>query len=173
MLSSTGILAAMEDKRIGISNFDLERLGTNSYDLLLGNWFYEVQWTDNTPVFIGPQWFDDGERVHVPNGGTLLAMTKDVIDTNYDIVGELKARSSIGRVGITVCRDAGLGDVGYCNHWTLEITGYVICGTPFLIVGEAVAQVVFHQLDTPPIKSYSGQYVSSEWPKCIIPKKYR
>ena len=34
----------------------------------------------------------------------------------------MQARSSLGRSYIEVCKCAGMGDVGFCNRWTMEIT---------------------------------------------------
>ena len=31
-------------------------------------------------------------------------------------------RSNVGRLGIDIHATAGKGDVGFCNHWTLEIS---------------------------------------------------
>jgi dCTP deaminase len=75
----------------------------------------------------------------------------------------MKARSSLGRSFIEVCKCAGWGDVGYINRWTMEITNnsknYIIP----LVVGRRIAQIVF--FETGPIigKDYAaaGKYASS------------
>ncbi len=173
MYSSKDILQAIADKRLSISDFDPVRLGPNSYDLLLGNTFFDVTWDDEGPLFTGPRVIEDGQRVYVPVGGTMLGVTKDIIGTHYNVVAQLKAKSTLGRMGITICRDAGLGDVGYDNHWTLEISSYVTAGRPFVIVGEAIAQMVFDEVETLPIDTYTGQYKAHDWPLCMIPRKWR
>lgn len=77
---------------------------------------------------------------------------------------EMRARSSVGRVGLEVCRCAGWGDVGYINRWTLEIvsTGTVPIplvvanlsedvelpcyeGPEVAVTGARLAQIVFHE----------------------------
>lgn len=173
MYSSADILTAMDEGKIQISDFDFRRLGPNSYDLLLGDTFFDVIWDDDGPWYIGPRVVPEGEPVHVPVSGTILGMTKDVLGTNENVVVKLQAKSSIGRMGITICRDAGLGDVGYNNHWTLEMTGYILQGNPFIVVGEPIAQAVFYEVKTPPLESYSGQYKEQDWPLCMIPSKWR
>lgn len=176
MYSSVDILNAMRDGRIKISEFDMSRLNPNSYDLRLGNWFYHVQWYDLYPVFRGPVWIDDGDIVRIPPGSTCLGMTKDIVGTFHNVTGKLYSRSTTGRTGFATCRDAGLGDVGYNNHWTLEITSYIdhySQGMPCLVVGEPICQIAFYEVKTPPDNSYKGQYVSTDWPDCMIPKKYR
>ncbi len=173
MYSSSDILRAMDDKRLSISDFDPARLGTNSYDLLLGKTFFGVTWDDEGPLFTGPRVVEDGQRVYVPVGGTMLGVTKEIIGTHCNVVAQLKAKSSLGRMGITICRDAGLGDVGYDNHWTLEISGYVASGRPFVVVGEAIAQMVFYEVKTVPANTYTGQYNARDWPMCMIPEAWR
>ncbi len=173
MYSSSDILRAMDDKRLSISDFDLARLGTNSYDLLLGNTFFGVTWDAEGPLFTGPHIAEDGQRVYVPVGGTMLGMTREIIGTHYNVVAQLKAKSSLGRMGITICRDAGLGDVGYDNHWTLEISSYVTNGKPFVIVGEPIAQMIFYEVKTLPANTYTGQYKARDWPMCMIPEAWR
>ena len=75
-------------------------------------------------------------------------------------------------VVITVCDDAGFGDIGYNNHWTVELTAHAPGGV-YLTVGERFAQVLFQRAETPPIEKYTGQYTANEWPQCMIPRKYR
>jgi dCTP deaminase len=64
----------------------------------------------------------------------------------------MQARSTTGRNGIVVCMDAGWGDAGYADRWTMEIKNmneqYVV-----LPVGIRIAQIVFHK--TGPI---TGEY---------------
>jgi len=53
---------------------------------------------------------------------TILAHTKEFIGGRKTVTTMMKARSSLGRNFIEVCKCAGWGDVGYINRWTLEIT---------------------------------------------------
>ena len=59
---------------------------------------------------------------------------------------EMKARSSMGRNFITVCRCAGWGDVGYINRWTMEITNNSRFHHIPLVVGRRVAQITFSKV---------------------------
>lgn len=96
-------------------------------------------------------------------GETILAHTNEFIGGKDHITTMMKARSSMGRNFIEVCKCAGWGDVGYINRWTMEITNnsknYIIP----LVVGRRIAQIVF--FETGPIlgKDYSssGKYTSS------------
>jgi dCTP deaminase len=40
----------------------------------------------------------------------------------HTVTTMMKARSSLGRNFIEVCKCAGWGDIGYINRWTMEIT---------------------------------------------------
>jgi len=55
----------------------------------------------------------------------------------------MKARSSLGRSCVAVCKCAGWGDIGYINRWTMEITNLSITTSVVLPVGARVAQIVF------------------------------
>lgn len=55
----------------------------------------------------------------------------------------MKARSTWGRNGISVCHDAGWGDPGYVNRWTMEIINLNKDASVPLAVGERVGQIVF------------------------------
>jgi dCTP deaminase len=75
----------------------------------------------------------------------------------------MKARSSLGRSFIEVCKCAGWGDVGYVNRWTMEITNNSHNYSIPLIVGRRIAQIIF--FETGPIEgadySKKGKYASS------------
>ncbi len=97
-------------------------------------------------------------------GETILAHTQEFIGGRRDITTMMKARSSMGRSFIEVCKCAGWGDVGYVNRWTMEITNnsrdYLIP----LVVGRRIAQIVF--FETGPILAgdyaQAGKYQSSQ-----------
>lgn len=173
ILSDTDVLAELERGNIKISDFDRSRLGTNSYDVTLGKYFYAVRWQTDFPIYRGPIVRRVGDRVSIPRGGTLLAMTSDIIGTFGNVVASLRGRSSTRRTGITICDDAGLGDIGYHNHWTMELTSHVAVGVPSLAVGDRIGQVVFYYTKSLPTRQYSGQYNENDWPLCMIPKAYR
>jgi dCTP deaminase len=114
-------------------------------------------------------------------GETILAHTNEYIGGKAHITTMMKARSSMGRNFIEVCKCAGWGDVGYVNRWTMEITNnsknYIIP----LVVGRRIAQIIFFEtgpvLETDYTKT--GKYASStnlaqlkkKWkPEDMLPK---
>lgn len=116
-------------------------------------------------------------------GETILAHTNEFIGGREHITTMMKARSSLGRNFIEVCKCAGWGDVGYINRWTMEITNnsknYIIP----LVVGRRIAQIIFFETG-PILKSdytRTGKYQSSgsvaqlkkSWkPDMMLPRLY-
>lgn len=96
-------------------------------------------------------------------GETILAHTNEFIGGRGEVTTMMKARSSMGRNFINVCKCAGWGDVGYVNRWTMEISNasrhYIIP----LVVGRRIAQIVF--FETGPIEAndyaVSGKYAAT------------
>ena len=87
-------------------------------------------------------------------GETILAHTNEFIGGRETVTTIMKARSSLGRNFIEVCKCAGWGDVGYVNRWTMEIINnsrnYLIP----LVAGRLLAQIIF--FETGPI--LAGDY---------------
>lgn len=75
-------------------------------------------------------------------GESILGHTREFIGGRNHITTMIKCRSSLGRNNITICRDAGWGDINFYNRWCLEITNN---GTSTIIlpVGCRIGQVVF------------------------------
>jgi len=99
------------------------------------------------------------------------------------VTSEMRARSSIGRIGIAVCKCAGWGDVGYVNRWTMEITNFSSSVIP-LPVGLRIAQIIFHS--TSPVDSddqyfkkgkyqdeFDLKFIKKKWkPSDMLPRLY-
>lgn len=116
-------------------------------------------------------------------GETILAHTNEFIGGKHHITTMMKARSSMGRNFIEVCKCAGWGDVGYTNRWTMEITNNSRYYAIPLVVGRRIAQIIF--FETGPILNdnyaTSGKYQSTddvkkmikEWnPLSMLPRLY-
>jgi dCTP deaminase len=96
-------------------------------------------------------------------GETVLAHTNEFIGGKKSVTTMMKARSSLGRNFIEVCKCAGWGDVGYVNRWTMEITNNSSHYAIPLVVGRRIAQIIF--FETGPILdadyTKKGKYQSS------------
>lgn len=116
-------------------------------------------------------------------GETILAHTDEFIGGRKHITTMMKARSSLGRSFIEVCKCAGWGDVGYVNRWTMEITNNSNHYYIPLVVGRRIAQIVFFETGEILEKDYTiaGKYqtttdmkkLAKSWnPTSMLPKLY-
>ncbi len=96
-------------------------------------------------------------------GERILAHTHEFIGIKGNATSTMQARSTWGRNGVAVCLDAGWGDPGYVNRWTMEIYNMNQRDAVILPVGERIAQMVFYT--TGPVEgeysSLSGKYQGS------------
>jgi dCTP deaminase len=114
----------------------------------------------------------------------ILAHTQEFIGIKNGTTS-MQARSTTGRNGVVVCMDAGWGDPGYINRWTMEIKNhneqYVV-----LPVGIRIAQIVFHETGDVDgeYSQLSGKYqttksddlatIKANWkPSDMLPKAYK
>ena len=97
---------------------------------------------------------------------TILAHTEEFIGGREKIVTKMYARSSMGRNFVEVCKDAGWGDIGYFNRWTMEVTNNSQYFTIPLVVGRRIGQIVFYEVepltDTPDYVAEGGKYQRSQ-----------
>jgi dCTP deaminase len=114
----------------------------------------------------------------------ILAHTHEFIGIKPPGTTSMQARSTTGRNGVVVCMDAGWGDPGYDNRWTMEVKNmneqYTV-----VPVGIRIAQIVFHH--TGPVdgeySTLSGKYQTTKaslemnvrnWrPESMLPKAYQ
>ncbi len=123
ILSDTQILKELKRKRIIINPFDKRFLGCNSYDMHLGRHIkiytekvLDVKRQNRTRMIEIPE-----EGLVLKPGKVYLGVTEEVAGTKERYVAFVDGKSSVGRLGIQVHLTAGRGDVGFCNHWTLEL----------------------------------------------------
>jgi len=144
ILSDTEILSCLEKGQIVIAPYDVNCLGTNSYDVHLGKFLavYKDQELDakkhNTIVDIEIP--DEGYLIKP--GTIYLGVTEEYTET-HTTVPFLEGKSSVGRLGIDIHATAGKGDVGFCNTWTLEIS----CVQPVRIyAGMPIGQLIYFKV---------------------------
>jgi len=145
ILSDKQILQSIEDRSIVIEPFDLSCLGTNSYDVHLGK--YLATYTDkildakkHNPIEL----FEIPEEGYVLHPNVLyLGITEEYTET-HATVPFLEGKSSVGRLGIDIHATAGKGDVGFCNHWTLEIS---VSHLVRVYRGMPIGQLIYFRVD--------------------------
>lgn len=176
VLVDKDILLAMDMELIKIVPFDRECLGTNSYDVHLGPTlrtykveFEKVRRPMNDEFYGGPAMYtsehapldcrkkrDVVDHVIPAEGFVLqpqelyLASTVEYTESLAH-VPELNGKSSIGRLSLSIHVTAGTGDVGFCNHWTMEL--FVI--KPLRVyAGMPIGQLLWHRASGRPQRSY-------------------
>ena len=213
-LSDKKILEEMNRGNLVISPFNRNHLSTSSYDVTLGEFYYREQppkphhpffniWEkENVEEVWGKPFRAEklGKFSKAPKklsgigkkdrviflrpGETILAHTNEFIGGRNTVTTMMKARSSLGRCFIEVCKCAGWGDVGYMNRWTMEITNNSTHYTIPLVVGRRVAQIIFFKTGKILDRDYSkeGKYqthsriekMKREWkPEMMLPRLYK
>ncbi len=123
ILTDRQILHELKRGRIVIRPFNRKHLGSNSYDVHLGEWL--AMYVDEV---LDSRKHTKVRFFRIPPAGLVLVpsklylgVTKEYTETHAH-VPFLEGKSSIGRLGIDIHATAGKGDIGFCNTWTLEIS---------------------------------------------------
>ena len=150
ILTDKEILDNIERKRIVITPFVPECLGTNSYDVHLGSTLATYK-----EHILDAKKHNTIEHFEIPDDGFVLyphifylGVTEEYTETHAH-VPFLEGKSSTGRLGIDIHATAGKGDVGFCNTWTLEISCAqavrVYAGMP---IGQLIYFVINGEIET-------------------------
>lgn len=200
------------NNNIVIYPFNPDQLGSNSYDVTLGEYYYrhiqsiykcmntengericEYWGATSTEFRYGAKQAKEidsiedanhygvniGDKIIVIDPGELiLCNTNEIVGTKNYYTTSIQSRSTAGRIGLTICKDASLGSIGFINRWTLEIENHSRWAIA-LKVGQRIAQIMFFR--TGPVgNSYAktGQYgsgnnveeIMKNWsPLCMLP----
>ena len=157
------MLTASEiQRRLGsgltIEPFNIDQLGPNSYDVTL-DWpmkrliAREIDIRD--PASIQYQDFEISQHGTVLYPGTLYLGSTVEIAGSSELITCLEGRSSLARIGVSVHETAGFGDLGFVNHWTLEISVRV---PTRLYRGTKIAQLYFFEPVGDITRLYTGKY---------------
>ena len=145
ILSDKRILEEIEKKTIIIKPYNREKLGSNSYDVHLGNTLALYK----DPVLDAKK-HNEIEYFDIPKEGFVLQPDQLYLGVTFEYtethahVPFLEGKSSTGRLGIDIHATAGKGDVGFCGHWTLEIS----CKIPVRIYGGMpIGQLIYFPLE--------------------------
>ena len=145
ILSDKRILEEIENGNIVIEPYLPKCLGSNSYDVHLGKTLalYDSPVLD-AKLHNKITYFEIPEEGFVLQPNTLyLGVTEEYTETHKH-VPFLEGKSSVGRLGIDIHATAGKGDVGFCNHWTLEISAT----QPVRVYpGMPVGQLIYFEVD--------------------------
>ncbi len=160
ILSDTRILEEMSNGNIHIEPFDRQYLGSNSYDVHLGDFL--ATYKDD---ILDAKRHNEVTHFEIPEEGLVLqpnklylGVTHEYTET-YKHVPFLEGKSSTGRLGIDIHATAGKGDVGFCNTWTLEIS----CTLPVRVykrmpIGQLIYFAVEGKIEIPYHKKGNAKY---------------
>jgi dCTP deaminase len=175
-LTGLEIVKRVEEGRLTIKPFDMEKVNPNSYNLSIGpkllvykprNWFTRwrkpLVWGQMNPpdytVFMRPE-----KGFVIKPGWFYLGSTFEYTKTP-DLVPVLDGRSSTGRLSLHVHATAGFGDVGFEGCWTLEIYSIIpVKIFPFL----PICQISYETLEGE-ILPYKGRYQGYNEPVSYLP----
>lgn len=160
ILTDKRILEEIKNKNIVIKPYRKECLGTNSYDVHLGEWL--GVYNDD---ILDAKAHNKITHMKIPKEGIVLlpsrlylGVTEEYTET-LTCVPFLEGKSSVGRLGIDIHATAGKGDVGFKNNWTLEISVRqpvrIYAGMP---IGQLIYFVVEGEVETPYDQKKSAKY---------------
>lgn len=151
ILSDSEILKQMEFDDIVIIPFNRDQLGSNSYDVRLGKILkqYYCTFLDAGVFYVDSKKEEIIREFEIPEEGIVLqpgklylAVTEEYTET-HKCVPYLEGKSSIARLGISVHQTAGKGDVGFCGHWTMEIT---VAIPVRVYAGMKIGQLIYNEV---------------------------
>jgi dCTP deaminase len=99
------------------------------------------------------------EAVYLAPGAFSLASAVERFTLPTNVVGIIHDKSSLARRGLAVQNT--VAEPGWSGYLTLELTNH--SAEPIMLFsGSAVCQVIFHFLDEPTDRPYSGKYQNQE-----------
>ena len=148
--------------RIHISPFDASLLNPNSYNFRLGDTLKV-----HNDFVIDPKKENSFRVIKIPESGFLLEPNRLYLGHTVEEMGSdfyvptMQARSSVGRLGLFIYLNSGLGDIGFKRQWTLELQAI----QPLIIYPHMkIGQMLFWNIDGD-IVLYDGKYKNSIGPE--------
>ena len=162
ILTGSQIRTEVLNKRIHLSPFDEKNLNPNSYNFRLGNILkiYKQKVLDAAKPM-------DFEEIIIPEEGYVIQPNQLYLGHTIEEMGSdffvpiMQARSSIGRLGLYIYLNSGLGDLGFKKQWTLELHAI----HPLKVYpGMKIGQMLFWK-PLGEINLYQGKYKDSHGPE--------
>lgn len=162
ILTGSQIKKEVINKRIHISPFLEENLNPNSYNFRLGDTLkvYKNKILDPTKI-------NKFRIIKIPKKGLVLKPNQLYLGHTVEEMGSdyfaptMQARSSVGRLGMYIYLNSGLGDIGFNKQWTLEIQViHKIKVYPNMKIGQMLFWKPFGK-----ITLYDGKYKNSIGPE--------
>mgnify|MGYP001037484033 CR=1 FL=1 len=171
ILTDKSILEEMDKGTIIIAPYERSSLGSNSYDVHLGDELVVYQ-----EEFLDSRKDNNTKSIKIPDEGILLypgelylGSTLEYTET-FSHVPFLEGKSSTGRLGISIHATAGKGDIGFKGNWTLEIS---VIKPVRVYKGQPIAQLIYFTPSDSCLVSY-GEKLNCKYqnqPSIPIPSK--
>jgi dCTP deaminase len=167
ILTDQQILECMELGQIKVDPFRRDCMGSNSYDVHLGKTL--AVYTDNV---LDARKHNTIETFEIPPEGFVLEPSKFYLGVTEEYtetkahVPFLEGKSSVGRLGIDIHATAGKGDIGFCNHWTLEIS---VKQPVRVYAGMPIGQLIYFKVDGELLTSYAQKKSAKYNQKTALP----
>lgn len=182
ILSDRDIIKNLDSGHIICTPLDRANISNSSIDLRLGQyiakqprrWFRPVKFSTDAsgrltvlnPIkpkiynLLNPK-VRDSHKFTLKPGEFVLAQTLELVGHPGDsIVSQILDKSSLARIGLSICFSAGYIDPGNVLNVTLEIKNN--SPNPIeLQYGMAICQIRFQYLSSPVINKYNGKYLNS------------
>lgn len=163
LLSDTVLAKEMEMGRLLIEPFEEDMLQPASIDITLGDDFMTALPGATEPVIKPMSTLVDNalhfERV-VADGAPhpaefnlypnqlVLATSMEFVEIPNDIAGQIIGKTSLARIGVSVCQTSGFIQPGFKGKLTLELLN--LTNRPIELVPKMkIAQIVFYRLEEP------------------------
>jgi dCTP deaminase len=140
-----------------------DQFGSCSVDFRLGNEFSVFEYSRHPYIDLRDKGsvqdimrtvtVQEGEQFVLQPRDFVLAITKETLELDRDVLGRLEGRSSLGRIGIIVHGTAGLFDPGWTGKATLELSNLSRMAVA-LYPGMRICSFTFEQLTSPVEVSY-------------------
>ena len=145
MLTGAEILEQIDKGNIQITPFNEKQINPNSYNLTLGDQLFVY-----TPLVLDSAKVNAGRSFRIPKEGYVLvpgcfylAETVEYTVTE-NFIPQISGRSSIGRLGLGIHMNSGLGAPGYKGRWSLGLT----CVVPLRIYpGMQIGQIYYFPIE--------------------------
>lgn len=162
ILTGSEIKKQVKRGRIHIKPFIEENINPNSYNFRLGETLKVYK-----KKLLDPAKQNEYKEITIPKRGFVLKPNQLYLGHTIEEMGSdyyvptIQARSSIGRLGLYIYLNAGLGDIGFKKQWTLELHSiHKLKVYPEMKIG----QMLFWK-PTGFIKLYNGKYKNSVGPQ--------
>jgi deoxycytidine triphosphate deaminase len=162
ILTGNEIKREVLNGKIHIKPFISGNINPNSYNFRLGSTLKIY----NEKV-LDPRKINDFKILKIPKDGFILEPNQLYLGHTIEEMGSdyyaptMQARSSVGRLGLYIYLNSGLGDIGFKKQWTLELHSIHRLK---IFAGMKVGQMLFWRPQGK-ISLYKGKYKDSSGPE--------